>query len=617
MAATPIGRLSSCALGRAVILITLALLTPPQVTAQPNGRFTVTDLGTLAGATSLEALAVNNDGVIVGVAYFGNNASSTAFRWENGVMTPLSALSGATFTSATGIDDSGNICGTSGSFAVRWSPGGVISSLGTLGGNSSFATGIHSSAVAGAAQLANFELHAMDHISSTMNDRGTLPGGSLSLAWDITWDRVICGESDDAGGVFQGFVSSLAGNGWMRALPPISGDTYSSAQAVDGTGSFNMVTWFSVGPVYQRAYLSRLAKTDGTIISTVELGFLSSTQITNPDDINRHLQIVGYGRPLGNDTRRAFIWEGGRMSDLNTLIPQTSGWVLQRATAINDKGWIVGYGQKDGQQRAFLLRPNLDNGVILVPRLLSPAACYVLNPYDGSVITSFPINALVTSPTEFIDGHNSAELLGADFVQDDLFRFSAEGDPIGQFTSGSPPDVRGIARSIAGWTVGAGTGGFLAWSPAGVYQPTALTDALWDVEYAQIGNRRFYIVSNQTRGNVQGYDLDLNLLGQTPVNGVVSPRQVCFYNNNLRFAVVGASAGRVYKFSTATAGSLGSFLVGGVPTGVIRLDNGQFLVSTSQNLKVYTDGGTFVRDVMPAELATGYQFFARSANFTQ
>ncbi len=45
------------------------------------------------------------------------------------------------------------------------------------------------------------------------------------------------------------------------------------------------------------------------------------------------------------------------MLDLNALIPK-SGWTLESATAINDKGQILGYGfGPDGRRDTFLLTP--------------------------------------------------------------------------------------------------------------------------------------------------------------------------------------------------------------------------------------------------------------------
>ena len=58
------------------------------------------------------------------------------------------------------------------------------------------------------------------------------------------------------------------------------------------------------------------------------------------------------------------------MLDLNSLIAPSSGWTLNSATAINDKGQIVGYGNDPANQsHAFLLTPatpgdaNLDGQV--------------------------------------------------------------------------------------------------------------------------------------------------------------------------------------------------------------------------------------------------------------
>jgi hypothetical protein len=43
------------------------------------------------------------------------------------------------------------------------------------------------------------------------------------------------------------------------------------------------------------------------------------------------------------------------MIDLNSLLPDNSGWQLEDATAINNNGVIVGDGTYNGQERAFIL----------------------------------------------------------------------------------------------------------------------------------------------------------------------------------------------------------------------------------------------------------------------
>jgi len=52
---------------------------------------------------------------------------------------------------------------------------------------------------------------------------------------------------------------------------------------------------------------------------------------------------------------------------LNNLISPDSGWTLKDATAINDNGQIVGYGDDgSGQARAFLLTPVPEPATLLL-----------------------------------------------------------------------------------------------------------------------------------------------------------------------------------------------------------------------------------------------------------
>ncbi|MGH9906647.1 MAG: hypothetical protein ACRD8U_13815 [Pyrinomonadaceae bacterium] len=75
--------------------------------------------------------------------------------------------------------------------------------------------------------------------------------------------------------------------------------------------------------------------------------------------INNPGQVVGHSSPsfFFSGTEKAFIFSGGVMQDLNNLIPLNSGWLLKTAIDINDAGQIVGNGQLNGEERAFMLTP--------------------------------------------------------------------------------------------------------------------------------------------------------------------------------------------------------------------------------------------------------------------
>lgn len=82
-------------------------------------------------------------------------------------------------------------------------------------------------------------------------------------------------------------------------------------------------------------------------------------------DINNRGTIIGFcidEATIGSDTVTPVIWPAPSQTpiDLNCLIQAESGWKIIAVTAINDRGQIAGYGEKEGsddQFRAFVLNP--------------------------------------------------------------------------------------------------------------------------------------------------------------------------------------------------------------------------------------------------------------------
>ncbi len=75
--------------------------------------------------------------------------------------------------------------------------------------------------------------------------------------------------------------------------------------------------------------------------------------IEKPYRVNSSHIAVGLEMVEGKE--HAAAWQAGGVTDLNSLLPKGSGWVLNRAVAINDAGDIAGIGHHEGQLRAFLL----------------------------------------------------------------------------------------------------------------------------------------------------------------------------------------------------------------------------------------------------------------------
>ncbi|MHC5082991.1 MAG: hypothetical protein ACYTET_03515 [Planctomycetota bacterium] len=83
--------------------------------------------------------------------------------------------------------------------------------------------------------------------------------------------------------------------------------------------------------------------------------------------INDLGQVVGYSAyaeldldDLEGRHHYAYLWENGTMIELESLLPENSGWEgLVGAYGINNNGQIVGTGIIDGENHAFLLTPTL------------------------------------------------------------------------------------------------------------------------------------------------------------------------------------------------------------------------------------------------------------------
>ena len=164
---------------------------------------------------------------------------------------------------------------------------------------------------------------------------------------------------------------------------------------------------------------------DGTIIN---LGTLPSNGpgsepglTSSAYDINDLNQVVGHSwlvtanTSLNDPTKyHAFLWKEGVMSDLNDL-PGTEGWLLTRATGINEFGDIVGVGLVNGIEHGFLL----SNGTISGPppaQNQPPVAVASADVYSGkaplmvvfnSSASNDPDGTIVAYSWDFMDGSSS------------------------------------------------------------------------------------------------------------------------------------------------------------------------------------------------------------------
>lgn len=257
------------------------------------------------------AYALNNSGQAAGSS-FNIPGHARAFFWD-GATHKIGSLPGYPYSEARGISDTGQVAGfaetgrtdrlhawVSRAF-VRQADGSLLD-LGTLGGPYSAAYAIGASgSVVGKADTDSGATHAFLWTpGGGMTDLGIL-GGADSAAYAVSSADAVAGISDTGDtGTRHGF---LFVNGQIRDLAPLPGMDSSMSYGVNSQG-----------------------------------------------------QAVGVSQTAAG-IKHATVWRDGRPTDLNTLLPPRSGWVLTEARAVNDHGQIAGQGLWNGKPCAFLLTP--------------------------------------------------------------------------------------------------------------------------------------------------------------------------------------------------------------------------------------------------------------------
>ncbi len=231
--------------------------------------------------------------------------------------------------------------------AFKWSDH-TLEILESLGGDYSTASAINAAGdVVGSAQTKSGQKHAALWRTKQPRDLGLLAQGDYSSARDINDKNDIVGEANLVpNGKPQAFVWHA---GKMRQLPNLPGGTICSAQAINNKDE-----------IIGSCDLNNSSTQHGVIWrngSIVDLGSLGDEGAPSTAlDINNLGQVVG--NSSDDDHLRAFLWEDGKIINLNKLIPPDSGWTLLVASRINDKGEIIGRGYFHRTIHAFMLQPD-------------------------------------------------------------------------------------------------------------------------------------------------------------------------------------------------------------------------------------------------------------------
>jgi probable HAF family extracellular repeat protein len=178
--------------------------------------------------------------------------------------------------------------------------------LGTLGGDSSFATAMNDrGAVVGRAQTADGSYHGFLWRRGRMTDLGLLSPA------DVNNRGQVVGTRDDVSGAFL----------WSRGrLTPLAGLTFPTA-------------------VNDRGQVVGLRATDGGPDTPAlwSRGAVRALPLDSVSDLNNRGQVAG-GRLLGSGGFHASVWYRGRVTDLGAAAFDRSN-----TYRVNTKGWVIGW----------------------------------------------------------------------------------------------------------------------------------------------------------------------------------------------------------------------------------------------------------------------------------
>jgi probable HAF family extracellular repeat protein len=360
----------TCATGRTLLLLVLTSLGNSALAAPSN--YSVTNLGVLPGREWSEAWGINDAGQVVVRSWTGNEwggEDEGVFRWENGATTEpdssfyLYSVSGRInnlgYIPGYQLSSDVDIYGETVGHACVWD-GSTLRDIhpSTLLG-SSYATAIND------ADHVVGEFYSLDYNTTYpfVFDGSSMQEISFSGGRPEGW----CETNDiNNSGQVVGYVQQNVAYAFVveapgqlaRSLDTLLGGTSSAANAINDAGTI-------IGDADVTGGQYHAVVWDATTRAIADLGTLPGRTASTAVAINDLGQIVGNssnrvwteGGGYAFLDQHACLWDNSQLFDLNDFIASDSGWDLRRARGINDLGQIVGWGDYNGDHRAFLLTP--------------------------------------------------------------------------------------------------------------------------------------------------------------------------------------------------------------------------------------------------------------------
>lgn len=421
----------------------ILFLMPVCAYTQAPPRFTIQDLGSLPGNPVCAGMAISQSGLAAGyctssAGAFMMGAPTRGFLYTNGAIKDLGPAA-KPIVVPSAVNDSGIVVGTflAGSMQ-QFFTGPFIYQNGSIQRLTGASPDYVPFAITNTGQIAGTEVSSKEDLFSSYFYGHAMvmpsPGSSpVSLQAVGTTQAVALGISPD-GNWIAGASASQDGaivnpTLWHaqapQALPSVSRFQLAAATAVNDSGTaagfgFNM-NYLLDRDTKARAHAAVFAS-NGAV---TDLGTLMSDITSYAVGINNAGWVIGFSTFAIPEVYlhlaamitppsfmyHAFLYADGKMYDLSRTLINGDGWQLSFPMGINNTGQIVGTGEYQGQQRAFLLTP------VEPPKIGSVAGGGLSVP---GVSTLSPNSIFTIFGTKFAAAGTSRNVSGADLVENAL-----------------------------------------------------------------------------------------------------------------------------------------------------------------------------------------------------
>jgi probable HAF family extracellular repeat protein len=371
----------------AATILFATLAAPVRFAAQDQEKRTkpahyrVLNLGTLGG-TSSSGNTINNLGWALGGANLPGDATQHATLWIEGLKLDLGTLGGPNSDIVwPNMNDRGEIVGISETSdvdplgeafscpAVFNNPSGhscigfvwqngTMTALPTLGGNNAIAAAVNNRGQAVgwaentvhdptcvAPQVLQFKAVIWGPKKGQIEQLAPLPGDPDSAATGINDQGQVVGISgtcENAIGAYSAKHAVLWQDGNPIDIGTLGGAGWNTPMAINNRGQVAGFANLPGDVVNGRLHLNFHAFLWTKARGMQDLKTLPGDAISEATAINDEGQVLGVSFRAGFAHPRAFLWQDGVMTDLNTLIPSDSNLYLISTGGINNRGEITG-----------------------------------------------------------------------------------------------------------------------------------------------------------------------------------------------------------------------------------------------------------------------------------